>query len=60
MRKLVGAVGIEPKTHHRWNNRFKTFHAVCLRLVCLLNLEALTVYKIIYGAVDEKPEIAWK
>jgi len=34
--------------------------AIPLRSASLLNLEVLTVYKIIYSAVDEKPEIAWK
>ena len=38
----------------------KTICPLNLRLMCLLNLEDLTVYKIVYSAVDEKPEIAWK
>jgi len=45
---LVGAVGIEPKTHHHgWNNRFKKLSAPSGAVSVLLNLEHLTVYKII-------------
>jgi hypothetical protein len=32
----------------------------CVNRWPLLNLEAMTVYKIIYSGVDEKPEVACK
>jgi hypothetical protein len=40
--------------------RSRSSDCVRWRLARLLKLKALTVYKIIYSAVDEKPENAWK